>query len=46
MLFVFFIGFFFGAFVAQESDHFPNVKTHAISAYTYVADMVKGSDIR
>lgn len=46
MLFVFFLGFFFGAFVAQESEHFPSVKNNAISAYTYVSDMVKGSDIR
>jgi len=40
------LGFLFGAFVAQESPHFPNVKQQALYVYTYAYDMIKGSDIR
>ena len=46
MLLVFVLGFIFGAFVAQETPHFPSVKEQSLYAYTYIADMVKGSDIR
>lgn len=46
MLFIFVLGFLFGAFVAQESPHFPNVKQNALYVYDYAKDMVKGTDIR
>ena len=46
MLFVFVLGFIFGAFVAQESTQFPNVKENALYVYEYAYDMVKGQDIR
>jgi hypothetical protein len=46
MLFVFFLGFLFGVFVAQESEHFPNVKDNAFLAYGYVKEMVQGGEVR
>ena len=46
MLFVFVLGFLFGAFGAQEAPHFPNVKQNAMYVYDYAKDMVKGTDIR
>ena len=46
MLFIFFIGFFFGVFVAQESTHFPSVKENVIFGVMYLKDMVQGADVR